>query len=370
MSLLNDKFQSARKAMSGALIERDAEIDLGLVGLLAGEHVLLVGKPGLAKSLLLDSLVDWLGGRKFKVLLHNFTDPNAVFGPLSLPALREEKYRRCTAGYLPEADFCYLDEIWKASPAILNTLLNVLCEGIYVEGDVVRKVPLKLAVASSNEWPSPETGKTLAAIFDRFLLRREVRPIATAAGEERLMWSTSLVPTMPPPLQAGELEAAKAEAAALPIADEAKDAYRQIKVELNREGIFPGDRRRHKSPGVARATAWLSGAARVEPAHLEVLAQVLWEDPGEQAVKAQEIVCRVANPTGHRVSQLLVAVEDILANVKPTEVASAVEAAKKLEGVHKDLKKLGSDSRVKAALAYVKDRRTDLLRQSAEDLDD
>src|SRR5262249_36652430 len=154
------KFTLARRELSEALIERDEEIDVVLTALVAQQHVLLVGPPGTAKSLLLDALARWLDGRKFSALLTRFSQPVQLFGPVSLRALKEDRFVRVTAGRLPEADLAYLDEIWKASSAILNTLLKVLNERTFDPGDgALVKVPLKVCVAASNEWPSPETGK-------------------------------------------------------------------------------------------------------------------------------------------------------------------------------------------------------------------
>ena len=150
---LHAKFATARKVLSSALIERDDEIDLALTALLAGEHLLLVGPPGCAKSLLLDSLLAWTGGTKFSVLLTKFTTPEEVCGPVSLSALKADRYVRVTTGKLPEAEFAFLDEVFKASSAILNTLLKILNERLYDAGDGAAKpVSLRLCVAASNEW--------------------------------------------------------------------------------------------------------------------------------------------------------------------------------------------------------------------------
>src|SRR5262245_14587978 len=107
------KFAAARRELASTLIERDDEIDLCLTALVAREHVLLVGPPGCAKSLLLDSLLAWAGGTKFSILLTKFSVPEEVFGPVSVAGLREDRFTRITAGKLPEADFAYLDEVFK-----------------------------------------------------------------------------------------------------------------------------------------------------------------------------------------------------------------------------------------------------------------
>src|SRR5262245_60293862 len=159
------KFAATRKELSSALIERDEEVDLVLTALIAQEHVLLVGPPGTAKSLLLDSLMGWMNGRRFSILLTKFTVMEEVFGPISVAGLKEDRYRRGTTGKLPQADLAFLDELLKASSAILNTTLRILNERLFENGEgALVKVPLKLCVAASNEWAPPDSGKDLSAL--------------------------------------------------------------------------------------------------------------------------------------------------------------------------------------------------------------
>src|SRR5262245_927026 len=127
---VREKFLTTRQELSSALIERDDEIDLILTALVANEHVLLVGPPGTAKSLLLDSLMKWTSGRRFTALLTKFSSPEELFGAISVQGLKEDRYRRITTGKLPEAHLAYLDEVFKASSAILNTLLRILNERV------------------------------------------------------------------------------------------------------------------------------------------------------------------------------------------------------------------------------------------------
>lgn len=351
------KFAAARSELSAALIERDEEVDLALTALLAKEHLLLVGPPGCAKSLLLDSLMNWLaGGTKFSILLTKFTTPEEVVGPVSLAGLKEDRYRRVTAGKLPEAHLAFVDEVFKASSAILNTLLRILNERRFENDGETIPVPLLLCVAASNEWPPPDAGKELAALTDRFLFRKEVRPIRTRAGRGRLLWGNDHTPRLSTSVTPAEVEAAHAEAMALPWSGDAREALETIVRELAREGVQPGDRRQFKAVGAARAYAWLCGADRVRPEHLEVLQHVLWDDPVEQPRVAAQIIAKVANPAGMRVNQLLLEAEQVLAGCDVKDLASAATAAAKLADIEKGLAALTGDGRAERARSYVQEQ--------------
>ncbi len=357
VSSVRDKFTLTRKELAGVLIERDEEIDLVLTALLANEHVLLMGPPGCGKSLLLDSVLSWTGGRKFSILLTKYTTIDEVMGPVSLAGLKEDKYVRVTAGKLPEADFAFVDEAFKGSSAILNCLLKILNERTFDVGDgVVRKVPLKLCLGASNEWPSPETGKELSALFDRFTLRRTVLPIRSQPGRQRLLWNRDHAPKLSTTISPAEVDEARRVAAALPWSREAKEALEVIIRELAREGVQPGDRRQFKTVSVVQAFAFLCGADEVQPEHLEAAQCSLWDDPLEQPAKVSQVIARVANPTGMRVTQLLLEVESVLAATDVRNLADAAKAAAKLGEIERQLATLSGNGRVEKARAYVRDQ--------------
>ncbi len=365
---VREKFARARRELSAALIERDDEVDLALTALLAGEHLLLVGPPGCAKSMLLDSVLAWTGGAKFGLLLTKFTAPEEVAGPVSLAALRDDRYVRVTRGKLPEADYAFLDEVFKGSSAILNTLLKVLNEGTFDAGDgVPRKVPLKLCVAASNEWPGQEGGgRELAALFDRFLLRKSVVPIRSRAGRRRLLWSPGRAPESSASITPAEVESARSAARALPWSPDAREALEAVVAELAREGVRPGDRRQAKTVGAVRAYAYLSGADEVRPEHLEVARHCLWDDPEEQPAKVAQVIARVASPPGMRVAQLLLEAEEVAAPADARNLADAARAAAKLAEIDRQLAALEGCDRAEKARAHVRDRLRELKLASIE----
>jgi MoxR-like ATPase len=160
------------------LLQRDVAARALLLAALAGEHVLLLGPPGTAKSELARRLQRLLpGARYFERLLTRFTVPEELFGPLSLRALEDDRYERLTEGYLPSAEVVFLDEVFKANSAILNTLLGLLHERQFDNGSQRMPVPLLCLVGASNEQPQDDS---LLAFYDRFLLRVPVQPVDDA----------------------------------------------------------------------------------------------------------------------------------------------------------------------------------------------
>jgi MoxR-like ATPase len=218
-------------------------------------------------------------------------------------------------------------------------------------------VPLKICVAASNEFPhDQEGGKELGALFDRFVLRKRVRPILSQSGRQRLLWHRDHTPRLSTSITPAEVDLAHAEALRLPWTDEARQAFEQILRELAREGIVPGDRRQYKSVAVCQAFAFLGGCALVETEHLEVLAHTLWDVPEEQPEKVAQVVARVANPTGMKINQLLLECEQVLAATDVKNLAQAATATAKLGEIDKRFGTLRGDARLLRARAYVREQ--------------
>lgn len=349
---LQQKFADAASVINASLVERHEEVELALTGLLAGEHVLFVGIPGTAKSMVLDAIVKWCGSadNTFSELLGKFTTPENVFGPISLTGMKKDDYRRVTVGYLPASHFAFLDEIFKASSAILNTMLKVLNERQFRNGSQgVVKCPLRFCVAASNEWPGGEGQDSLEALFDRFLLRKKVNPISTSDGLQRLLFSPNLTPEFSDTLSIDELDEARLEVLALPWTNEAMAAMVEMLHKLKSEGIHIGDRRKRKSINVARAYAWLLGSSKVEVEHLAILAHSLWNDPHEQADKAAATIGQIANPLGHSIKSKLLEAHQIYSACNITDHADAVTAVAKLSVTQKELRNMKDHPTLEAA---------------------
>jgi hypothetical protein len=154
-----DKLQALERELAASLIERDEVIRASLVALLARQHLVVLGPPGTAKSALVTELArrispqNGAGLRSFAYLMTRFTTPEELFGPVSVSGLKRDEYRRITAGKLVEAELVFLDEIFKASSAILNALLKIANERVFHNGGQEMQVPLISLFGASNETP-------------------------------------------------------------------------------------------------------------------------------------------------------------------------------------------------------------------------
>ena len=335
-----------RGVLACSLIERDAEIEALLLGLVAGEHVLLVGPPGTAKSHLCRSVAAAVEGCRYQErLMSPTTPPEALFGPISLSALREDRYEHVSAGSITDAEMVFLDEFFRGSDAVCDTLLHLLGpERQALVGTQMVKAPLRSCVGASNSW-ADNAGQQ--AIMDRWLIRRTVRPVSPQ-GRDRLMFST--IPDVTPVCTLADIEATAMLARSMAVSDEAKIALGQILDELGSEGIRPSDRRCRQSVKIARAAAAIDGASEVGVGHLECLRDVLWDTP-EQADKAGEIVVKIANPVGAKINSLLSDVDAIVREAG-NDAATRLSALKKLQDCESQAKKLTADGNGRAAKAY------------------
>ncbi len=166
--------QKILNELSKPFVGREEEAKVILLALLTKEHAVLIGEPGTAKSALIRRAAQILNMKCFMYLLTKYTEPAELFGPLDINALKDGKYVRITSHKLPEAEIAFLDEIFKANSAILNTLLTIMNERLFYDGYTEIRVALWSLFGASNEVPQePE----LEALYDRFLLRHYVKPL-------------------------------------------------------------------------------------------------------------------------------------------------------------------------------------------------
>lgn len=176
MQSVHSRLANVLNMLEHGLVERRREVRLALLAALAGEHTLLIGPPGTAKSELARRLHRaFRDSTYFERLLTRFSVPEELFGPLSISALEQDRYERHTAGFLPEASIAFIDEVFKANSAILNALLTLLNEREFDNGSGRMHCPLISAIGATNAIPEDELAE---AFLDRFLMRIPVAPVS------------------------------------------------------------------------------------------------------------------------------------------------------------------------------------------------
>lgn len=299
----------------------------------AGESIFFLGPPGTAKSLVSRRLKCAFEGEGesplnyFEYLMNQFSTPDELFGPVSLKALEENKYERITECYLPDADVAFLDEIWKAGPAIQNTLLTIINEKKFHNGNQVKNVPLKALVSASNELPAQDQG--LEALWDRFLMRLIVNPIQSEDDFMNLVCGKKVKSELEPTesmkknlISTSELSDWQNQIDEIEVPDDVKSVITSIRQEMalqnedkkrdEKEKFYVSDRRWTKIVHVLKTSAFLNGRKAVNLMDCQLIEYCIWNTE-KQIAESKEIVQKCVEQNGFEVDT---AIDDINDEIK------------------------------------------------------
>lgn len=330
---LHDRIEAMLSCLNFGLYEKETAVRLGLLNAIAGENMFFLGEPGCAKSMVVRRIKDAFkadgeeGLRYFETLLSQHTTLEDVYGNISLKALNgelgkdgKERYTRLTEGMLPSAQMAFLDEIWKANPAILSSMLTILNEHKYHNGNEVMEVPLTCLFAASNELPAAGLG--LEALFDRFVMRLAVAGISDEKNFFKMVQSSSKndCGKVENPITKEELDKWREEIDKVSLSEEAKKVISAVRKELAvkngefdkdfepgyfgpsspgyiriRQDCEPGeqyfvsDRRWKKIVHILCTSAYLNGRTEVDLMDCQLLEYCIWNTEAQRE-KASEIV--------------------------------------------------------------------------------
>ncbi|EGQ20098.1 ATPase AAA-5 [Sporosarcina newyorkensis 2681] len=342
------KLEEIKNALNAKFFERGKEVEGILVALLSRQHMLMIGPAGTAKSALSVELATIIQGTEyFQWLLTRFSTPEEVFGPLSLKDFEQGVYKRNTATKMPEANLVFLDEIFKANSAILNSLLTLINERLFYNNGTPVKVPLMSVIGASNEYP--EEGEGLEALFDRFLLRFELDYIADEMNFVSMMKGTSQSLVMPS-MTMDELVQLQFFTDMVTIPDEVYDTLSKIRNELRDEGIRPSDRRFKQSLSVLQAKALINQRQVVKVDDIVILENALWETVDQKdnvslivRSHAQDVVTRKLDTIQEEASEIFSYMQT------DASTDAGMEATQKLKSLVADLNKLKKHNQSRVA---------------------
>lgn len=298
------------KALSRGAYEREEAIGLSLLAALSGESIFLLGLPGVGKSMIARRLkMAFSDATSFEYLMSRFSTPDEIFGPVSISKLKDEDtYERVVEGYLPTADIVFLDEIWKAGPAIQNSLLTAINERIYHNGNHDLRLPLKTIISASNELPAE--GEGLEALWDRFLIRYVVDPISDRKAFISLLTEKEKECVIDKKLAFTDkdLKRIKSQSAEISIPPvicniicEIRDVLRDVNMAGNyfsdeETTPYVSDRRWRKIMGILKTSAFLNGRNNVDPSDCILMQHLLWDKDTQR----EDVRCLIADMIARR----------------------------------------------------------------------
>ncbi|WAS89847.1 AAA family ATPase [Nannocystis punicea] len=364
ISDLARRLQDGARQLEQQFLGKEEIIRLLFISALAGEHMVMVGPPGTAKSAIVRAFAQVIDARFFDYLLTRFTEPNEIFGPVDIQAFRQGSYRRRIEKMLPEAEVVFLDEIFKANSAILNSLLTLVNARRFTHGTNTVRVPLISLFAASNEVPTDEA---LSAIFDRFLLRVRCDYLDSYHFRGLLQKGIQLEVQQMADVQVGRKVATAAElltvqrdfGSHVKMSEEFLTTFKGMVFQIRSEGIGLSDRRVVKLLKLFASSALFDGRDHVTDADLFILRHV-WNTPEQEEI-LQEIVGPVldrwyeSHPDHGRIGATPTSLQDLLEElrvIRETLTGSQVLSDMQL---FSQLRNLGD---IKAALLRMQDSPT------------
>ncbi|SMD31117.1 AAA family ATPase [Picrophilus oshimae] len=163
-----DKINRVKMYLLNTFVGREDVINGVLAGIISGEPTLLIGPPGTAKTSIIDTLSRLVSAKYFYYLLTKFTEPEELLGPIDINALKNGEYKNITRGKPPDANIIFLDEVFKASSAIRNTLLDIMLNKRIPNGNSMVNLDILGIYSASNEVTNDEEDM---ALFDRYPIK-------------------------------------------------------------------------------------------------------------------------------------------------------------------------------------------------------
>lgn len=285
---INEKLTNIENRLQEVYIERDQEIHNAILTIVSRMTHLLVGPPGTAKSAIVKAICSYIKDAQFfYTLMFSELPPDAILGPIDPMKFKAGEFKRNIKGYLPSAHLAFIDEVFRASPNVLNSLFNIMNEREFKNGSELINVPcfaLFFACNKINERADP-------AFMDRFYLKSNVkrvqRPDHVASIIESWSGTSSFktdkstnfvekyIPEKGELVDIDEINEATKESLKIKCNEKAIKSATSIYTALNQTGFDVSERKIKLSMRIAAAEAYLEGADKIGPGHLVILLDTL-----------------------------------------------------------------------------------------------
>lgn len=285
---IRERVWAIGQQLNETFVQRSDAIKVMLLAYLSGEHYLLVGEPGTAKTAIAERFASHIEGANwFNMMMGSFTTPEKIWGPLDIQAFQNGQYKYVTGGKLPEAHIAFLDEFFKCNDGCLNEMLTLLNERKF---DGV-PVPL-MTVGTATNWPEiVSRTDNIKALYDRILLRCIVEDVSEQQNVIDLLEKIERVENYTPEesISLDELNEAIRDVKTVTIGRPIRAMLHSVRNRLSirevqgeqKPGIQISARRIGQLQKVLKAHAWLNGRDEVTLEDFEALQWGLWNDRDE-----------------------------------------------------------------------------------------
>lgn len=360
------------KELNERFVDRRSAIEAVRLAILSKEHCTMLGPPGTGKTNQAQETFDRIVGAEFFACsLSKGRPAEAVLGPWDLPQYREHgNMWRKYQGFLPTAHFALLDEMGKMSPTLGHDLLKVLLDRqldqVMGDGRSSLDLPLYTVLGGINELPTDDDTDA-AALWDRILVRVEVKPIREASGFIKMLQRGPVGD--PTTVDFASLaDVIDNVVPQIPIGDDVYEALARLREALRGEEIDPSGRRWKQSMRLLQSAAFFAGRDQVEVDDIGALRFSLWDLPSQQA-KVDRLTMSVSNPLAEKALVLLERVVEISGELRGAEHLSrdnkftmGTQAAGNLKSIGRDLDDLRTKAQAKGASTSKIDEVADLTK--------
>jgi MoxR-like ATPase len=180
-------FVNPANIKTGLLGWDDDVTPAAVLAAITGEHLLIVGPPGNAKSLFARRFTAHFEGSLFETQLSKYSDETALFGAPNLKRLREDGVFEYPKHGIAACDWAFLDEFFDASDVLMRTTLGILQEKKFTKGGHEEDIPLQTCIATANY---TRVNDITAAVVDRFAIT-VTAPVLTKTQREMLYSKTT-----------------------------------------------------------------------------------------------------------------------------------------------------------------------------------